>query len=193
MGFKDFLFSFFPSGWLRPNLEGNKRFFVGIGKSMDYVYDLAYQVELESSVSTAVHTLSDRDIEYGLAPDPTLDIESRRSRLLARMQEEDGPVNTEDFEKALGLLSNGIAKVIPNHNDYSVIYHLTVTSSFHLNLILLEEYIRRNKLAHYAHSFRIGGLTNTLAYSTTRSEAIVYENNPLYCGTFYAGGETSLC
>ncbi|MDN9012932.1 putative phage tail protein, partial [Brevibacillus laterosporus] len=147
MGFKEFIFSFFPSGWLNPSADGNKRFFGGIGKSFDYVYELAYQVEQESSVSTAVHTLSDREIEYGLSPEPTLDIASRRSRLLARMQEEDGPVNTEDFEKALGLLSNGIAKVIPNHNDYSVLYHLTVTSSFHLNLILLEEYIRRNKLA----------------------------------------------
>ncbi|QDX91062.1 DUF2313 domain-containing protein (plasmid) [Brevibacillus laterosporus] len=192
MGFKDFLFSFFPSGWLNPKLEGNKRFFNGIGNSLDYVYDLAHQVELESSVSTAVLTLSDREIEYGLAPDPSLDVESRRSRLLARMQEEDGPVNTEDFEKALGVLSSGVAKVIPNHNNYSVLYHLTVTSSFHLNLTLLEEYIRRNKLAHYAHSFRIGGLTNILTYSTNRSEPI-YESIPLYCGAFYAGGENDLC
>ncbi|TPG88420.1 DUF2313 domain-containing protein (plasmid) [Brevibacillus laterosporus] len=193
MGFKDFIFSFFPSGWLNPSADGNKRLFGGIGKSMDYVYDLAHQVQQESSVSTAVLTLSDREIEYGLAPDPSLDVESRRARLLARMQEEDGPVNTEDFEKALGLLSNGIAKIIPNHNDYSVLYHLTVTSSFHLNLTLLEEYIRRNKLAHLSHSYSIGGLTNTLTYSTTRSDPIVYKSIPLYCGAFYAGGENDLC
>ncbi|MDO0944049.1 hypothetical protein QZ287_23970, partial [Brevibacillus laterosporus] len=88
---------------------------------------------------------------------------------------------------------NGIAKVIPNHNDYSVLYHLTVTSSFHLNLILLEEYIRRNKLAHLSHSYSIGSPSNTLSYFMAQKDPIVYESIPLYCGPFYAGGETSLC
>ncbi|MDO0944039.1 hypothetical protein QZ287_23905, partial [Brevibacillus laterosporus] len=88
---------------------------------------------------------------------------------------------------------NGIAKVIPNHNDYSVLYHLTVTSSFHLNLILLEEYIRRNKLAYLRHSYSISSRSNTLSYFMTQNDPIVYESIPLHCGAFYAGGENGLC
>ncbi|AYK08845.1 putative phage tail protein [Brevibacillus laterosporus] len=191
MGFKDFIFSFFPSGWLNPSADGNKRFFGGLGKSFDYVYDLAHQVELESSVSTAVFTLSDREIECGLAPDPSLDVEFRRARLIARTQEEDGPVNTEDFEKALGLLSNGIAKVIPDHANYSVTYHLEFSKSLTLNLLLLEEYIRRNKLAHLAHSYRIAPTTSSVQFFMPE-KTTVYVSTYQECGTFVAGGEWSL-
>lgn len=192
MGFKDFIFSFFPSGWLNPSADGNKRFFGGLGKSIDYVYDLAHQVELESSVSTtAVFTLSDREIECGIAPDPSLDVEFRRARLLARMQEEAGPVNTEDFEKALGLLSNSKARIIPDHPNYSVTYHLEFSKSLTLNLLLLEEYIRRNKLAHLAHSYQIAPTTSSVQFFMAE-KTTVYVSTYQECGTFVAGGEWSL-
>ncbi|TPG74040.1 DUF2313 domain-containing protein [Brevibacillus laterosporus] len=184
---------YFARRWFLHGGEEHERLLQILSSAITVCEEIAEKVLKEILVQTAEESLRNCEKELGLSSGENLSLEERQNRILARNYERGGPTNTADFERALSTLANAKAKVIPNYPDFSVVYQLALNNHFQLNLPLLEEYIRRNKLGHLRHSYSIGGLTNTLTYSTNRSEPIVYESIPLYCGAFYAGGESDLC
>lgn len=190
MGFKEYLFNFFPHRWLDIKKDSTAKLFEGLGKILDYAYDLVEMVKSESRIKTAVRSLGDREIEHGLPVDIALDVEIRRKRILAKKREQGGPVNTQDFEAALALFVGGTAKIIPDHSNYFVFYRLeSPTESF--NLSVIEEYVKDNKLAHLAHAYSLSGSGSKVEYSTP-SEQIIQISAYQVCGTFSAGGEYEL-
>lgn len=190
MGFKEFLLNFIPHRWLDKNSSGTIRLFQGLGQALDYVMSLVDMVKKESRVKTAVNSLGIREVEHGLPVDQAMDIETRRNRILAKKREQGGPVNTQDFESALGMFVGGKAKIIPNHSNYFVMYRLeSPTETF--NLPVIEEYVKDNKLAHLAHAYNLSGNGSHIEFSTP-DKPIAHVSTYQACGTFSAGGEYEL-
>ncbi|MGF9909495.1 putative phage tail protein [Brevibacillus porteri] len=192
MGFKEFLLNFIPHRWLDKKAVGTIRLFQALGKALDYVMSLVDMVKEESRVKTALNSLGTREVEYGLPVDQSLDIETRRKRILAKKREQGGPVNTDEFEASLGLLTGTIATVVPFHSDYSMQIKLEGNQSAFIDFKLTEEYITNNKLAHIAHTYNLEQEKGYLEYSK-RKEPLDYYSDPRMCGSFFAGGENSLC
>jgi len=190
LGFKEFLFNFIPHRWLDPEKQGTIRLFEGLGKALDYVMGMTDMVKSESRVKTALNSLGARELEHGLPVDQMLDPETRRKRILAKKREQGGPVNTQDFEAALALFVGGTAKIIPDHSNYFVLYRLESTTES-VNLTVIEEYVKDNKLAHLAHAYSLSGSGSKVEYSTP-SDPIIQINAYQVCGTFSAGGEYEL-
>ncbi|UED70703.1 putative phage tail protein [Brevibacillus sp. HD3.3A] len=190
MGFKDFLFNFIPHRWLDLKKEGTRRLFEGLGKALDYVMGMVDMVKAETRVKTAINSLSEREIEHGLPVDATLDIETRRKRILAKKREQGGPVNTKDFESALAMFVNGKAKIIPDHSNYFVLYKLDSPFESY-SLPVVEEYVKDNKLAHLAHAYSLSGQDRLVEY-VTPVKPIAHISTYQACDTFSAGGEYEL-
>ncbi|WP_340701677.1 putative phage tail protein [Brevibacillus borstelensis] len=192
MGFKDFLQNFMPHRWLNHKKTGTARLFEGLGKALDYAGGMVDMVRSETRVKTAVNSLGTRELEHGLPVEPLLDIETRRKRILAKKREQGGIVNTEEFESSLGLLTGTIVTVIPFHSDYLMQINMEGTQSAAIDFELAEEYIDENKLAHIAHTYQLEQTKGSIEHSSP-DEPIMYYDDPLYCGSFYAGGENDLC
>jgi hypothetical protein len=101
LGFKDFLLTVFPHRWLDLKAPGVIRLFGGIGAIFDELDNLVKQVQSESRVATAVHTIPDREAEYGILIKPALSIEVRRANLLARERDKGGPITKDELINVL--------------------------------------------------------------------------------------------
>lgn len=160
MGFMDFLFNMFPHRWLKRDAPGTFRFFIGLGNVLDKYDEMVKQVEREADVRTAVLTLPEREAEHELNIDPSLPLDVRRSRLIARMQEEGGPTPKKEFEKSLTFLANTPTRIINHINEEYVTIEFDNVQQ-EINFDVIEEYIKRNKRAHVGHSYN-GGLSASI-------------------------------
>ncbi|TPG70778.1 DUF2313 domain-containing protein [Brevibacillus laterosporus] len=182
---------YFARRWFLHGGEEHERLLQILSSAIVVCEEIAEKVLKEILVQTAEESLRNCEKELGLSSGENLSLEERQNRILARNYERGGPTNTADFERALSTLANAKAKVIPNYPDFSVTYHLEFSKSPTLNLLLLEEYIRRNKLAHLAHSYQITPSTSLVQFFMAE-KTTVYVSSYQECGTFVAGGEWSL-
>ncbi|MBG9798452.1 DUF2313 domain-containing protein [Brevibacillus laterosporus] len=146
---------YFARRWFLHGGEEHERLLNILAAGISVCEEIAEKVLKEILVQTAEESLVNYEKELGLLSGENLSLEERQNRIIARNYERGGPTNTPDFERALSTLANAKAKVIPFYADFSVVYQLALNNHFQLNLGLLEEYVRRNKLAHLYHSFEI--------------------------------------
>ncbi|MDC0763489.1 DUF2313 domain-containing protein [Brevibacillus sp. AG] len=181
---------YFARRWFLHNGEQFDRLIRLISVALSVSESVAATLLREAHVYTAVDTLSDAEKQLGLPSGDHLPIDERRRRIIARNYERGGPTSTKDFEAALSMLANAKATVIPLYSDFAVVYKLEVGTA-KLNLPILEEYIRKNKLAHLEHSYSLSETQSNLEFNSTQYP-IVHISTYQACGTFSSGGEYEL-
>ncbi|MDR6883014.1 putative phage tail protein [Bacillus sp. 3255] len=177
MNFSTFLASFFPHRWLDLKKGGTKKLLDGLGLTLTWLYDLLQHVVYESRVMTSIDTLTTREKEFGILPDPSLSNEFRRARIIAKTRELSGVVTKEAI--ALSLQSYGVSVEI--ENDYSnSIMKIKV-----LNVIGVPEgydqiqaYIRNSVRAHVEvqFQFRFLSLAEIEAMTLEQVESTTMDN-----------------
>lgn len=124
--FIEFLYSHFPHRWLNKKAEGTKKLFLGLGKSVDYAEKYVGLLNRNNSVRTADELITDLENEYGLVVNPSLDIEFRRKRIIAKMRMQDSPITKNDLTQMLEMLG------LKNCNIYTDYTKFLMTTKFEL-------------------------------------------------------------
>lgn len=124
--FIEFLYSYFPHRWLNKKAEGTKKLFSGLGKSIDYLEEYIDLLKKNNSVRTSDELITDLENEYGLVINPSLDIEFRRKRIIAKMRMQDSPITKESLIQILQILG------LINCNIYTDYRKFLMTTTFEL-------------------------------------------------------------
>jgi hypothetical protein len=119
------------------------------------------KIEAERLTKSSVDTLNEKERLLGIRSGENLSFEERRRRITVRKWERGGPTNTEEFEAAMTYLLGSLTKIIPDYNNFSVLYEIEETGN-HVNFNVAEEYVRRNKLGHLAHSYSVKTAIDTI-------------------------------
>jgi hypothetical protein len=149
---KEILRSYFPKRWFLYNGINMDRLLNGLIIAIEEGQRVIERIEREGRILTSVDSLDEKETELRIQSGEYLSLEERRRRIIARQWERGGPTNTEQFEKSMTYLLATPITIVPDYNDFSVAYEYEETGHS-INLDVAQEYIKRNKLAHLAHSY----------------------------------------
>lgn len=154
--FKNFLYKHFPHRWLNKNAEGTERLFGGLGRSLVYIWSYIELLRKNNSVHTAEEIISELENEYGIPVNPSISIEFRRQRILARMRIQDSPVTKSDLIKMLETLGLQECKIENKYNNYKIVVWFTISGSLPKQLPEGKKMLEENVRAHI--TFIINGV-----------------------------------
>ncbi|OXM84614.1 putative phage tail protein [Paenibacillus rigui] len=169
MGLSSFLQGFFPHRWLNKKGTGNIRLFNGLGTTLDWANSFVILVRNESRVLTAVDTIPLREKELGITSDPSVQIDVRRSGIIARMREQSRPMTAEDL--ATALQSYGIVVSIQHdYANYKMFIKILNVNGVPEGYPQIQAFIREVVRAHVEVIFQFRYLTIAETESMTISQ-----------------------
>lgn len=93
-------------------------------KELERLQAAAESIRTELNISTAVERISDWEASVGLKPNDNLTIESRRSRVLARLRQI-GSATKDRIKSIVESYTRGSVEIIENSAEYTVLIRFT--------------------------------------------------------------------
>lgn len=146
--FKNFLYKHFPHRWLNKKAEGTERLFGGLARNLAYIWSYIELLRRNNSVHTAEEIISELENEYEIPVNPSISIEFRRQRILARMRIQDSPVTKADLIKMLETLGLQECRIENEYNNYKIVVWFTITGSLPEQLPEGKKMLEENVRAH---------------------------------------------
>ncbi|MFD0682367.1 MULTISPECIES: putative phage tail protein [unclassified Paenibacillus] len=130
------------------------------------------KINKELPVSTSEDSFDEKEMMLGLNNGGSMNTEERRKRIIAKQWERGGPTNKAQFENALSYLTGYEVELDADYMNFILLIKFNAPPSTLLNLPVIEDYIRRNKLAHLSHQISL----------VDNQEMFLYFGNVLHIG-----------
>lgn len=145
------------------------------------------QMKREMALDTTELLIERWEKIYNEPPLPTDTLRDRQIRLLNKRRSNGvlTPSKIIAFAEDFGLS----AKVIKHIRPFC--YRVEVKEQSSSDLIKLDEILTAAEPGHQTHDFGVAARPGIIEHISSKGG--IYYDDPLYCGSFYAGGENDLC
>ncbi len=179
--FLEFLYAHIPHRWLNKKAEGTKKLFEGMAKNINYIYDFVTMIDRNNHTRQAEELLTELENEYGIAVNPSYDLEFRRERIIAKIRMQDSPVTEKQLVSILEMMGFYEIEIHPDIGKFQINISIKVPEEYRYKVYEIRQILEESIRAH------IG------IYWETISE-LFFKNNDCYIGgaVFRPIAETTL-
>lgn len=179
--FLEFLYAHIPHRWLNKKAKGTKKLFEGMAKNINYIYDFVTMLDRNNHTRQAKEILTELENEYGIAVNPSYDLEFRRERILAKIRMQDSPITEKQLVSILEMMGFYDIEIQPDIGKFQINISIKVPEEYRYKVCEIRQILEESIRAH------IG------IYWETISE-LFFENNYCYVGgvVFRPISETTL-
>lgn len=179
--FLEFLYAHILHRWLNKKAKGTKKLFEGMAKNINYIYDFVTMLDRNNHTRQAEEILTELENEYGIAVNPSYDLEFRRERILAKIRVQDSPITEKQLVSILEMMGFYDIEIQPDIGRFQINISIKVPEEYRYKVYEIRQILEESIRAH------IG------IYWETISE-LFFENNYCYVGgaVFRPISETTL-
>ena len=179
--FLEFLYAHIPHRWLNKKAKGTKKLFEGMAKNINYIYDFVTMLDRNNHTRQAEEILTELENEYGIAVNPSYDLNFRRERILAKIRMQDSPVTEKQLVSILEMMGFYEIEIQPDIGKFQINISIKVPEEYRYKVYEIRQILEESIRAH------IG------IYWETISELFL-KNNNCYIGgaVFRPVAETTL-
>lgn len=167
--FLEFLYAHIPHRWLNQKAKGTKKLFEGMAKNINYIYDFVTMLDRNNHTRQAEEILTELENEYGIAVNPSYDLNFRRERILAKIRMQDSPVTEKQLVSILEMMGFYEIEIQPDIGKFQINISIKVPEEYRYKVYEIRQILEESIRAH------IG------IYWETISE-LFFENNSCYIG-----------
>ncbi len=146
--FLEFLYAHIPHRWLNQKAKGTKKLFEGLAKDFVYLHGFVAMLKKNNQTRNAEELITELENEYGIAVNPSYDLDFRRERILAKIRMQDNPITEKALIEVLEIMGFFDIVIRPDIGKFHVFVSMTVPSKYNYKLYEIQGIVEENIRAH---------------------------------------------
>lgn len=146
--FLEFLYAHIPHRWLNKKAKGTKKLFEGMAKNINYIYDFVTMLDRNNHTRQAEEILTELENEYGIAVNPSYDLEFRRERILAKIRVQDSPITEKQLVSILEMMGFYDIEIQPDIGKFQINISIKVPEEYRYKVYEIRQILEESIRAH---------------------------------------------